>query len=84
MMGAISVTTEANDNFAWWYNMTELDASKIPASLVSPTWQFHDDVIKWNHFPRYWPLGGEFTGHRWIPRTKASDAMFDVSFDPHE
>ena len=21
----------------------------------------HDDVIKWKHFPRYWPLRGEFT-----------------------
>ena len=27
----------------------------------------HDDVIKWKHYPRYWPFG-------WIPRTKASDA----------
>ena len=35
---------------------------------------FHDDVIKWKHFPRYWPFVGEFTGHRWIPLTKASDA----------
>ena len=35
---------------------------------------FHDDVIKWKHFPRYWLLLGEFTGDRWIPRTKASDA----------
>ena len=26
------------------------------------------------------PLCGEFTGHRWIPRTKASDADFDVFF----
>ena len=61
----------------------------------------HDEVIKWNHFPRYWPfargihrsqvllaicagnspvtgvtghLRGEFTGHRWSPHTKASDA----------
>ena len=42
----------------------------------------HDDVIKRKHFPRYWPfvrgihrgLCGEFTGPRWIPRTKASDA----------
>ena len=33
-----------------------------------------DDVIKWNHFPRYWPFVREFTGPRWIPRTKASDA----------
>ena len=30
----------------------------------------HDDDIKWNHFR----VTGEFTGHRWIPRTKASDA----------
>ena len=34
----------------------------------------HDDVIKWKHFPRNWPFVGEFTGPRWIPRTKASDA----------
>ena len=26
------------------------------------------DVIKWKNVPRYWPV----TGHRWIPRTKAS------------
>ena len=26
-------------------------------------------------------LWGEFTGHRWIPLTKASDADLDVSFD---
>ena len=24
----------------------------------------HDDVIKWKHFPRCWPLCGEFTGQR--------------------
>ena len=34
----------------------------------------HDDVIKWKHFPRYWPFVREFTGPRWIPRTQASDA----------
>ena len=34
----------------------------------------HDDVMKWKHFPCYWLLlCGEFTGHRWIPLTKASD-----------
>ena len=27
------------------------------------------------------PLCREFTGHRWIPRTKASDAELDVFFD---
>ena len=34
---------------------------------------WHDDVIKWKHFPRYWPFVREPTGHRWIPMTKASD-----------
>ena len=34
---------------------------------------FHDDVIKWKHFPRSGPLRGEFTGNQWIPLTKASD-----------
>ena len=32
----------------------------------------HDDVIKWKHFPRYWPFV-EFTGPRWISRSQASD-----------
>ena len=35
---------------------------------------FHDDVIKWKHFPRYWPFVRGIHGSRWIPRTKASDA----------
>ena len=34
----------------------------------------HDDVMKWKHFPRYWPLWGEFTSHRCLPCTKASKA----------
>ena len=33
----------------------------------------HDDVIQWNGFRVTGHLCGEFTGHRWIPRTKASD-----------
>ena len=34
----------------------------------------HDDVIEWKHLPRYWSFVWEFTGPRWIPLTKASDA----------
>ena len=26
----------------------------------------HDNVIKWKHFPRYWPACGKYTGHRWF------------------
>ena len=31
-------------------------------------------IIKWKHFPCYWPFVRGTTGHRWIPLTKASDA----------
>ena len=41
----------------------------------------HNDVIKWKHFPRYWPLCREFTGDRWIPHTKPMTRSFDVSCD---
>ena len=34
----------------------------------------HDDVIKWKHFRLTGHLCREFTGPRWIPPTKASDA----------
>ena len=34
----------------------------------------HDGVIKWKHFRVTGHLHGEFTGHRWFTRTKASDA----------
>ena len=34
----------------------------------------HDDVIKWNIFGVTGHLCGEFTGPRWKPLTKASDA----------
>ena len=34
----------------------------------------HDDVIKWNHFSRYWPFVRGIHRSRRIPHTKASDA----------
>ena len=49
--------------------LCSLNGSSEPVDPLS-----HDDVIKWKHFPRYWPFVREFTGHRWIPLTKASDA----------
>ena len=45
------------------------DEQKTPLSF-SP----HDDVIKWKYFRVTVHLCGEFTGPRWIPCTKASDA----------
>ena len=53
-----------------------LNACIINFKLMSGDFTFvnHDDVIKWKHFSCYCPLYGEFTGDRWIPLTKASDA----------
>ena len=42
---------------------------------------FHDDVIKWKYFWCYWPLGREFTSHRWIPSQRPVTRSFDVFFD---
>ena len=50
-------------------------------TYTTPSPYPHDDVIKWKHFSRNCHLCGEFTGPRWSPRTKASDAEFDVFFD---
>ena len=40
---------------------------------------FHDDVIKWKHFPRHWTLCGEFTGE--FPSQRPVTRNFDVFFD---
>ena len=48
-------------------------------TYTTPSPYPHDDVIKLKHFPRNCHLCGEFTGPRWSPRTKGSDAEFDVS-----
>ena len=46
----------------------------IPCGDFSNIFKTHDDVIKWKHFPRYWPFVRDIHRPRWIPPTKASDA----------
>ena len=41
---------------------------------ISSSHFVHDDIIRWKHVLRHWPLWWEFTGDRQIPITKASDA----------
>ena len=42
-------------------------------------WGFHDDVIKWKHFPRYWPLGNSpVTGE--LPAQRSVTRSLDVFF----
>ena len=52
------------------------------ASYIPDIIRYHDDVIKWKHFPRYWsfvrgntPITGEFPSQRPVPRS------FGVFFD---
>ena len=53
--------------------VTQLECVLCPCA----TWLWHDDIIKWKHFPRNWP----FHRSRWFPRTKASDAELWCFFD---
>ena len=41
----------------------------------------HDDVIKWKHFPRYWPFVRCFTGPGEFPAQRLVTRSFDVFFD---
>ena len=40
--------------YALVYNTVK--AQHLMDTLARPTWFEHDDVIKWKHFPRYWPF----------------------------
>ena len=71
--------TPTDSETYWNYRKTIIlnhcECSRTYRRLVILNSNEHDDVIKWKHFPRYWPFVGDFTAHRWIPRTKASDAV---------
>ena len=40
----------------------------------------HNDVIKWNHFPRYWPFVRDFTGPGELPAQRPVTRSFNVFF----
>ena len=63
-------TTWMNIYINGWNEVTKKTMMKSRQSKA----QQNDDVIKRKYFPVTGPLGGEFTGHRWIPPTNASDA----------
>ena len=56
--------------------------------LIGQFFLSHEDVIKWKHFPRYWPLcvwnspvTGEFPSQR--PVTRSFDVFFERGLDKH-
>ena len=72
-------------HWTWGAPISMTRTWRAPISLTrTVTWLILStmtDVIKWKHFPRYWPLWGESTDQRWFPLTKASNAellVFDV------
>ena len=60
----------------WWINKN-LD---FQSELEVYTSISSDDVIKWKHFPRYWPFVREFPGefHTQRPVTRSFDVFFDL------
>ena len=44
-------------------------ASKIPSLTIVYSTVYSDADQRKHRSPRHWPLCGEFTGDRWIPRT---------------
>ena len=52
-----------------WYTRLQLKAISVHEPHHSLWCRGHDDVIKWKHFPRYWPFV------RGIYRTKPSDVQ---------
>ena len=56
-------------------------ANNVIMVIDDDVYQSHDDVIKWNHLPRYWRAGnslliGEFPA-QW-PVTRSFDILFDL------
>ena len=50
----------------------------LPTNLLAT----HDDVIKWKHFPRYWPfVGGDSPVTGEFPLQRPVTPNFDVFFD---
>ena len=49
--------------------------------LVNGSSVLHDDVMKWKHFPRYWPFVREFPGSGEIPAQRPVTWGFNVFFD---
>ena len=40
----------------FWHDMKSLRSISINIINIAAFSYWHDDVIKWKHFPRYWPL----------------------------
>ena len=68
------MSRERNIHMARFAEPELLSTESLNMQFKIKTCHKHGDVIRWKHFHVTGPLWGEYTGHRWIPLTKASDA----------
>ena len=69
--------------FSWWPGAEQATSNYLiqwfqvhdMASSFINVMALHDDVIKWKHFPRYWPFARGI--HR-SPVTRSFDVIFDL------
>ena len=54
-------------------NPLEYFYARIDERTLDETNLLHDDVIKWKHFPRYWPLSKQSCGCYWLRVTYGID-----------
>ena len=72
-------------NICWYHKNKVLETHGNGGMRIQHCgyWYRHDDVIKWKHFPRYWPfvgnspVPGEFPAQR--PVTRSFDVFFDLN-----
>ena len=65
MLSAGSHSIPIQIKSCYWKGPLE-DVLCVPANR---TVAYHDDVIKWNHFPRYWPIVRGIPSQRPVTRT---------------
>ena len=76
------------DNFAGWYCLVfivveDKETFILYNQMLLISWRckvYHNYVIKWKHFPRYWPIVRGIHQSRWNPRARPVTRSFDVFF----
>ena len=53
----------------------------IPTSGLTEAAQYRDDVIKWKHFPRYWPFVSGIHRSTVVTSQRPATRSFEVFFD---
>ena len=64
-----------------WLRLRVPKCHNWPRLKIPKDFRYHDDVIEWKHFPRYWLFVRGIHRSRWSPRTKPMTRSFDVFFD---